>query len=35
MSNIKIVNLSTYTSPKITETKNKDFVSYGEDNDYY
>ena len=35
MSNIKIVNLSTYTAPKITETKNKDFVSYGEDNNYY
>ena len=35
MSNIRVVNLSTYTAPKITEQKNKDFVSYGEDNNYY
>ena len=26
MSNIRVVNLSTYTAPKITEEKNKDFV---------
>ncbi len=35
MSNIRVVQLNTYTSPKITEQKNKDFVSYGEDNNYY
>jgi hypothetical protein len=35
MSNIRVVNLSTYTAPKITEEKNNDFVSYGEDNNYY
>ena len=35
MSNIRVVNLSTYTAPKITEEKNKNFVSYGEDNNYY
>ena len=35
MSNIRVVNLSTYTAPKITEEKNKDFVGYGEDNNYY
>jgi len=35
MSNIRVVNLSTYTAPKITEQKNKDFVAYGEDNNYY
>lgn len=35
MSNIRIVNLSTYTSPKITEDKQNDFVAYGEDNNYY
>ncbi len=35
MSNIRVVNLNTYTAPKITEQKNKDFVSYGEDNNYY
>ncbi len=32
---IKIVNLSTYTTPEIKEYKNKDWVSYGADNDYY
>ena len=32
---IKIVNLSTYTTPEIKEYKNKDWVSYGIDNDYY
>jgi len=35
MSNIRVVQLNTYTSPKITEEKNNDFVSYGEDNNYY
>ena len=34
-NDIRVVNFSTYTSPKITETKNKDWVNYGEDNDYY
>jgi hypothetical protein len=33
--NIRLVNLSTYTSPLITEQKNKDWVEYGEDNNYY
>jgi hypothetical protein len=32
---IKIVNLSTYTTPEIKEFKNKDWVAYGDDNDYY
>lgn len=32
---IKIVNLSTYTTPEIKEYKNKDWVSYGLDNNYY
>jgi hypothetical protein len=35
MSKIKIVNLSTYVSPKIVEDKRNDFVGYGEDNNYY
>lgn len=35
MSNIKLVNLSTYTSPTIVEQKNKEWVEYGEDNNYY
>jgi len=29
------VSLSSYTSPKIIETKNKEFVEYGEDNNYF
>jgi hypothetical protein len=33
--NIKAINLSTYTSPVITEQKNKEWVEYGEDNNYY
>ena len=35
MNDLRIVNLSTYTSPKITEINNKDWVSYGEDNNYF
>lgn len=32
---IRIVNLSTYTTPEVKEFKNKDWVAYGEDNNYY
>jgi len=32
---IKIVNLSSYTTPKVKEVKNQDWVAYGDDNDYY
>jgi len=32
---IKIVNLSSYTTPKVKEVKNQDWVAYGEDNNYY
>jgi len=35
MSDLRIVNLSTYTSPVITEVKNKDYIQYGEDNMYF
>ena len=35
MSNFHILNLSAYASPTITESKNKDFVEYGSDNNYY
>ena len=35
MSDLRIVNLSTYTSPVITEIKNKDYIQYGEDNMYF
>lgn len=34
-SDLQIVNLSTYTSPSIKEIKYKDFVYYGEDNNYF
>ena len=34
-SQVHMVNLSTYTSPKIIEVKNRDWISYGEDNNYY
>lgn len=34
-NNIKLVQLATYTSPTIVEQKNKDWVEYGEDNNYY
>ncbi|MEJ6791975.1 MAG: hypothetical protein QNK89_04380 [Lacinutrix sp.] len=32
---IRIVNLSTYTTPEVKEYKNKNWVAYGEDNNYY
>ena len=32
---INFVNLSGYTVPKAVEDKRKDWVAYGEDNDYY
>ena len=35
MSKIRVVNLNTYTAPKITENKRDKFVAYGEDNNYY
>ena len=35
MNNIHILNLSAYTSPVIEESKNKDFVQYGTDNNYF
>jgi hypothetical protein len=34
-SEYSFVNLSTYTSPEIIEVKNKDWVEYGEDNNYF
>ena len=35
MSNIQVIELSAYTKPEIKEVKNKDWVAYGEDNDYF
>ena len=32
---IRVVELATYTSPKIVEDPRKDYVMYGEDNNYY
>jgi len=35
MNDLRVLNLSTYTSPKIKETKTDNFVSYGDDNNYF
>ena len=35
MNDLRIVNLSTYTSPKIKEVSNREWISYGEDNNYF
>jgi len=35
MENLHIVNLSEYNKPKISEDKHRDWVNYGENNDYY
>ena len=35
MSNLHILNLSAYNRPEITESKNKEWVNYGVDNNYY
>jgi len=35
MNDLRIVNLSTYTTPDIVEKSNKDWVSYGADNNYF
>lgn len=32
---IGVVNLATYTSPKVTEVRNQDWIAYGEDNNYF
>jgi hypothetical protein len=32
---MSVVNLSSYTSPEVVEVKNKNWVAYGEDNDYF
>ena len=33
-NDLRVVNFSTYTSPKITENKNRDWVNYGDDRDW-
>ena len=32
---IGIVQLATYTSPKVVEVRNQDWINYGEDNNYF
>jgi len=34
-NDLRIVNLSTYTSPAVKEVRNQEFVSYGDDNNYF
>jgi len=34
-NDLRVVSLSNYTSPEIIEVKNKEWVAYGEDNNYY
>jgi hypothetical protein len=34
-SDLSIVNLSTYTSPVVKEVRGKDFIEYGDDNNYF
>jgi hypothetical protein len=34
-NDLRIVNLSTYTSPSVKEVKGQEFVSYGDDNNYF
>ena len=33
--NLNLINLSAYDMPKAIEEKHKDYVAYGEDNNYY
>ena len=35
MNDLRVVNLSTYTSPEIVEKSNKEWVAYGNDNNYF
>jgi len=35
MENLHILNLSNYNRPVIVENKNKEWINYGEDNNYY
>ena len=34
-NNVRVVNLSGYQTPVVTEVYNRDWVEYGEDNDYF
>jgi hypothetical protein len=35
MSDLRVINLSTYTSPDVVEVYNRDYIQYGEDNLYF
>ena len=35
MENVHLINLSSYNRPEVVEDKKKDYVAYGEDNNYY
>jgi hypothetical protein len=35
MGGIGVVNLATYTSPKVVEVRNQEWVNYGENNNYF
>jgi hypothetical protein len=35
MNNLHILNLAAYNRPEISENKNKDWVNYGQNNNYY
>ena len=35
MSNIRIVNLASHTTPAVVEDNRKEWVAYGEDNNYF
>ena len=35
MSNIRIVNLASHTTPQVVEDNRKEWVAYGEDNNYF
>ena len=35
MNDVRIVNLSTYTTPKVVERTHKEWVEYGDDNAYF
>ena len=35
MNDLRVINLSSYTTPKIIEYRNKELIAYGEDNDYF
>ena len=34
-SNVSFVNLSSYTTPEIVETKNKEWIEFGSDNNFF